>query len=659
MIEELIDLDFTPGIKAEYLNRNFDLIHQWLRRERLRTGGWGLVEGFEMSADIPNHVVTVGKGIMINQEGEEVHVPEQSFYAGPIDKLYCEETVVVPLDGVLTLKFRPYSESQMGYFGFKDNIKASYPDVREFYAEDTISGIEVPIHQIDGKKCYVDADDWANHEIKLTYYTAQDRVDSILLYKDGTYEYEKSIVSSSPSHVALGDYDKQYMIGVIYWHLDATTEVEFFTDHRTYRKVYVDEQNRLWLNGKLYHDAQIIYMEGPEDPQPNDLWYDGDSNTLMIWKEKDGVYGWVIVNEQATIEERQHKLFFPGTLDYPADNKSFRFRDDEVNLHYVPGRMSLEVIIDNAPLMTDQFYEYVPPQSETDKKYLAVGKGFDLAEPLDRPTVVEAIVHHAVRAKPVRETFQRAAIFITENHDYYSLSNVEKIFETAAEYVIGDDQLEVFLEGKRLTKGLEFVEMKDAITDASPSDRHKMSKYFRLTCDIKDQQLVTHKISRYVWSFDQLNQMVKDIEKKADDANTGVAQLRTSMANLNKNITTQLGNIINRLSVVETKSKEIDQCVKKTDVIGDAQVPQSIKDKLVGSMINQTFSATSPIMLTNTKMVDYFSVNYISPNVNRALIRGTEYTPVVTGNDIRIDLAPSLKLTGANVYIIGFKTGGR
>lgn len=658
-MEELINLDFTPGIRAEYLNRNFNLIHQWLKRERLRVGGWGLVEGFELSADIPAHVVTVGAGIMINRDGEEVHVPEKSFYAGPLEKLYCEETVTAPKDGILTLKFRPYSESQMGYFGFKDNVSSAYPVSAEIRIEDVLSGLEVPIHQIDGRKCYINAEDWATHELKIEYFTARDRIDTILLRKDGSYEYEKSIVSTSPSHVALGDYDNQYMVGVIYWHIDATTEVEFFTDHRTYRKVYVDEQNRLWLNGKLYHDAQIIYMEQPKDPLTNDLWYDADSNTLMIWRETDGVYGWVIVNDKATIEERQHKLFIPGTKDYPADNKSFRFRDDEVNLHYVPNRLSLDIIVDNAPLMSDQFEEYVPPVGKTDKNYLAVGKGFDLMAPLDRPTVVEAIVHHTVKAKPVRETFQRAAIFIAENHDYYAPSNARKVFETASEYVIGDNQLEVFLDGKRLTRGVEFAEMKDAKADAASADRNRMSRYFRLLCNVKDQQLVTHKISKHVWSFDQLDQMMHDIEKKANDANKGVVQLRTSISNFNMNFTTQLAGLNNRISAVEDQAKKIDECVKKTDMIDAQRIPEDIKDRLVGSLINQTFDATQRIMIADAKPTDYFTVNFISPNINRLLVRSVEYEPVMAGGDIRIDLAPNLRIAGATVYVTGFRIGGR
>ena len=656
MQNALIDLDFTPGIKSEYINHNFNIIHDWLRRERLRTAGWGLVEGFELSADVPNGIITVGDGMMVNRDGEEVFVPGTKFVVGGMDATAVEETITGPATGGIELLKRPYSKSQRGYFQFRGNIDKDYPVPMEFYIEDLVSGMQVPVIQIDGKKCYINAEDWKDRELKISYFTTKDRIDSIMLYKDGTYKYEKSVVSSSPSHVDLGDYDNCYMIGVAYWTVDTSTSVEFFTDHRTYRKVYVDEQNRLWLNGKLYKEAQIIHMVEPEDPKPDDMWYDRNTNTLMIWQEKDGVYGWVIMNDNATIEERQTKIFYPGTPDYPTDNRCFRFRDDEVNLHYVPGRRALEIIIDNTPVMSDQYSEFIT-NTVTDKKYTALGRGFDLKAPLDRATPVEVVVHHTVKAKPVRETFQRAAIFIVEGYDYYAVSNTAKVFETMSEYVLGDDQLEVFLDGKRLTKGVDFVEMKNATAEATPTDRNSMSKYFKLKTAVTAGQLVTHKISKHVWSFDQLNQMIKDIEAKADKAILETAQLRTSVTNLNNNLGTQVTNLNNRISQIETKYGNPANYVKKTDTIKFDKIPSEVKDKLVKGTISMTASAKSPIVIMDAKLTDFFVVNYVSATMNRALISGTEFTPVQVGSNVRIDLKPALMATGANVHIVGMKMG--
>ena len=83
MINKLIDLNFAPGIKAKDINYNFDLIHDWITKERLRIGGYGLVEGFDLSANLKDFSITVSEGILINQDGEEVIIPEQTFTVGP------------------------------------------------------------------------------------------------------------------------------------------------------------------------------------------------------------------------------------------------------------------------------------------------------------------------------------------------------------------------------------------------------------------------------------------------------------------------------------------------------------------------------------------------------------------------------------------------
>ncbi len=660
-IQMLKDLNFAPGIKAKDINDNFNLIHDWLRRERLRTGGWGLVEGFDLHAEIPDDPkqmmrVTVGDGIMVNQDGEEVTVPGKEFEVPAIDIIKVEDTVTeLQEDGYIKLKHRPYSVSQRGFFQFTQNVDTLYPKKEEFLITSTVDGHRHHVVQIDGDKVYVNVEEAQGKELVISYYTVADRVDSIMLYKDGAYKYEVSINSTSPSHVELGDYDSCYMIGVVYWHIDTETEAQFFTDHRTYRKVYVDEQNRLWLNGKLYKEAQIIYMEEPEDPQPNDIWYDGKNNCLMIWREKDGIYGWVLMNQDASIEERQVKIFYPGTKEYPADNQHFRFREDEMNFHFVPGQHALEIVIDNVPVMRDQFDEYVP--AATDKRYMALGKGFDLKDPLDRATPVEVLVRHTVKEAPVRETFQRAAIFIVEGYDHYVPTNTKKIFETTSAYVINDNQLEVFLDGRRLTKGVDYVEMKDDKVDAAAGDKGSMSTHFRVLIAVANGQLVTHKISKHVWSFDQVNQMMKDIEGKADQALLKTAQLQTDLDTLNHNTTEQIQTTKTSVANLERKIGDPSTYVKKTDTIAYDKLPQELKDRLMGEQINMTAPAKGTITIPNTKITDFFIVNYVSANMNRALIKGSEYTPVQVGNNIRIDLKPNYAVSEASVYITGIKMG--
>lgn len=436
---KLKDLNFAPGIKAKDINFNFDVIHGWVTRERLRIGGWGLVEGFDLSYDLSAFTVTVDEGVLINQDGEEVFIDKKTFYVGPPESISEQEVITCPDTGILELRYKPYADATYGNIEYIPPDEGTAPSDDDLSILDLNTALRVPVMQVIGNKIYVNDKSWAGHKLQITYKRAENRIDSIMLYKNGEYKYEKSIASSSPSHVELGDYYEHFCIAIVYWSIGNNLKVEFFTNHRTYRPVFVNNKNELYLNGELYVKPKFIYFIEPEDPEKNDLWYDDKTNTLYIWLEKDGVWGWIPVNDQSTLSLREHKIWTPE--NFPEDSQTFKFDDKETNLFFVPDTNSLEVIIDNAPLMSDQFEEIVVPN---DKEYLSDGRGFRLKDPLDRATYVECIVHHQVKAKPARETFQRAAIFINENHFYYSSTNTDKIFHTEAPYVMGEDQLEVF-----------------------------------------------------------------------------------------------------------------------------------------------------------------------------------------------------------------------
>ena len=112
IIDKLNDLDFSAGIKAQYINENFDLVRRWIEAERLRIGGWGLVEGFELSRDLSDFTVHVTEGMLINEDGEEVHVDEHTFQVGPPVYKDMVEELTVGAEGVITLSFAPYSNIQ-------------------------------------------------------------------------------------------------------------------------------------------------------------------------------------------------------------------------------------------------------------------------------------------------------------------------------------------------------------------------------------------------------------------------------------------------------------------------------------------------------------------------------------------------------------------
>ena len=96
--DNLIKLNFAPGIKAKDINHNFDVVHEWLNRERRRVGGAGIVDGFDLSANLDTFTITVGSGTIVNDAGEEIVIPEKTFLVGPPEYVSRREKFMCPPD---------------------------------------------------------------------------------------------------------------------------------------------------------------------------------------------------------------------------------------------------------------------------------------------------------------------------------------------------------------------------------------------------------------------------------------------------------------------------------------------------------------------------------------------------------------------------------
>ena len=651
---KLIKLDFAPGLKAKDVNQNFETIKGWVDRERIRIGGHGLVEGFNMSADLEKYTVTISEGLFVNPAGEEIIVPKRTFTVGapeatkivePVDDF---SKVVIPDDGILTLKCRPYSTSKVGYIEFIPP-RDTAPSEDELFIEDVQTGMRVPILEVVGRQVMVNAAVWKGHTVRIRYYTTDNRIDSILIDAKGNYEYQRSIRSTSPSHVDLDDYSDKYMIGVVYWNIGKTLTVEFYDLHRTYRKIYVDKNNQLWLNGEIYKKSKFIYFEKPEDPQMDDIWYSRGENILYIYRAQDGELGWAPINDTSCITVREYKMFLPGTPDWPKDNQHFRFGDEETNLWFVPGQHSLEIRIDNAIVMEDQFEEYAPVMEE---EYLTNGRGFNLMDPLDTPTPVEVIVTQTVRSRPVRELFQRAAIFVDEGHEYYNPTNKQKVFRTKKEYTIGEDQLEVYIDGLRMIKDIDYLELNARNEPATIKDQQTMSSAFRLKCDIKDGQMVAYKISKHVWSYDHLDKMISDIRSDIRTMKENIAKNALRLQQLDENVVKQIAAVNNALTAYKKLMGTPDRYMKSDSIIPESQINKTARDKFVTGKINKTIPSDNPV-LSGVRKNDFIVVSYMnSYEPLRPLIEDVDYVVSDTAAGCRIDLVDSnLISVDASLYV--------
>lgn len=809
-VKKLTELDFTPGIRAEELNDNFDLIYKWITRERLRVGGWGIVEGFDITCNSDLMKVMVGPGILINKQGDEVEVPAYEVTADDIEEEIIETEFVVGATGKIVLNEPVYDSVNRKYLTYSGS---GYQNQDILYVTDPD---EYPVNVLrveDGSKVYVNSG-YAGQTVIVSQKIAHSRVETLMIHNDGEYEGLKSIESTSPSHVDLADYENQYCIAVIYWTVGLDgINFAYFINHRSYRKVYVDPDNVLYLNGEIYKKPKFIYFEEPdlEDREENDFWYNKKDNTLYVWRYNNGTWGWTIVNDHSEIIIRERKVWAPE--DNPEDLKTFKFETDEVNLRFIPDNNALDISVDCAPLMDDMYDELTSSaediaeirthlettqaaiqtqesilqgliedrdnlneelsllqaalerakelypdayDSDTDAykvtdsdmyelrqlvsldlqvtqklqemstiltdimaaqeqiknyqeqvdamtnimsgNFSATGIGFRLKQPLTHAAFVEVTVTHCVRMKPARETFQRASIFVKEGTINVTNTGAQQLFTTSEPYSIGDEQLEIFLDGLKLSRGsLDFIEIIDDLTDAEKeitqldyidydysSSNHYDSYYgrpsstFRISRNLVPNQKINYRISRYVWSYDQLNTIIEGLRvyamqayDTAQEAYTKTLALQKGIQDSLKEYETALENMDTRVSTIEGKYYYEGKTVKVSDV------PDSIKDNLVGTFINALYPAsTATVTLNNIKTVtdssgnvtdgDYFQVFYVSEDINRILVRGssgisnndTDYTLKSNGNNTILTLQSDLIDAGAQIYVTGFKRGG-
>ena len=305
--------------------------------------------------------------------------------------------------------------------------------------------------------------------------------------------------------------------------------------------------------------------------------------------------------------------------------------------------------------MADQYTEIVQPGA---KSYLSAGIGFRLNEPLDRATVVQCTVNHNIKNGPLTNVFQRAAIFTYENSIIYSEANVNKLFECQLDYVTNSSQLEIFVNGHRLIRDIDFWELKS--DGSTKTNDNENTTYFKIIRNLNAGDVVLYKISRYVWSYDQLNLMMQDIENTAKQALTTANENVVKIDNINTNVTYLENNINQRIEYLENQLNTLSSsCRYKNDKITINDIDDTIKSKLVENFETVVFSAietvTGAATIPNLTDKDILYINYINGNITTKLIEGENADYIVvhnkTNNTAQIVLRPELIADSANIII--------
>jgi len=791
-IQQLNNLDFAPGIKAAPINANFNLINTWLARERLRTGGWGIVEGFALSFDQDTLSVTVNEGVFINKDGEEVIVDKKVFATGDISYDTIERTYTVDTDGRVVLDDNVYDFENKKYLVYNPpditvEIDDSILRVRD------VDGYPISVVRLLGNILWLNSS-FAGSRVTVTQTVAYNRVDTIMLNLDGSYEYLWSIDSPSPSHVDLADYDTSLCVAVLFWQItEEGITCDFFTNHRSYRTVYVNNHNELYINGERYQKQKFIYFVEPplRDRQENDLWYNSKDNTLYIWRQVDGEWGWTIVNDHSEIVIQERKLWTPDIN--PDDLQTFLFDPEELNLKYVPGTNSLTIFVDNAVLMHDQYDEIVMTQAdvndlvaqqkelkdkitkakivlqtlkrnrdslepgikalkkdlsdstklypdaydlanedytikdtdldnlrnlmvidkrlahlisdfidllsqiENSEKLISVyeqelttisevleatrvnkGAGFKLKKPLLHPAFVAITVTHAVRMKPARETFQRGAVFVKEVNIAAAVTGSNQVFETAAGYTVGQEQLEVYVDGIKLPRSINgFCEIVDTVNptvdysyvDDSLVTRYQdtISHHFKVVKNITVGQTITCRISRQVWNYDQLDTLVSNIKAYANSAMSVANSALEQVETLNTNFISNWNDIKDLTDTIQENIADLDNCYKQGTTIALSDIPAQVRTGVISNSFDIIVPITSTVLtVNNVNINDVFSVYYVTADNVRLLIQNGSNRDIqdidydiqrLTDTQVKIILRDDLVIPNTKLYVRGFKRG--
>lgn len=556
----LQNVDFTHGIRAEVINNNFEYLNNKMKNDRLLILGRGIAHGFNISVDPGTFIIDVTGGNLITETGDLQEVAGVNI---PINLSYILQTVTENVEisnNLITLTDVPYANNgkKIAYNDVNPNIHVTLK-----YANLT----PVPFYSFESPNT-ISINGANGTAIVATYYIARAMCYAIYIDTNNTIQCYPSIASTSPSIYQLSNF--QYYLGVvkIIPYISGNTELAIQVNNIDRVKIYVDSSNDLYVNGKRFEDLTHIYLVEPENPKENDIWYDTTfgANTLKVWRIIGGVPGWINVNDYTYINNISVKLWNPEHESYNSDTidgKYFVFDRDETEMFFYGSKNELSVVVDNGVINSDQFepitaeyalylleaYEEELSAEDIRLKNILINTGYtldnttsliynvdgygniisekepggsicigfellseipvNLSNPYNKQgPYVEATVHHSFTTSSVQSKLQRNALFVDENSMVYSAGSGDT-FETNRYYLVGENQLEVFVDGIKLDKSTE-IHPNGSFTELQ-IDASKRSNRFRINRAIGNGSIVTYRISKNIYTYD--NDFVDNIAK--------------------------------------------------------------------------------------------------------------------------------------------------
>ena len=447
---------------------------------------------------------------------------------------------------------------------------------------------------------------------------------------------------------------------------------------------------------------------------------------------------WVPVNHSSYINAKEIKLFSPeseeGKRNYFASSKAIALGKDDnsypyryqyflfdrvkdLNMLYTPGKHELSIMVNQIPLHEDQFeeitiydlYGHSLPDSVTEAagthfgwtlaelekysgEYENTGVGFKIIEPLDvalaeeengaMDLYIEAQVTRRVNDGPLKRKLQRTASFVKEDTVVVKDNGIVDIED--AYYHYGENQLEVYYEGKKLINNIDFIEGTDLsdqdivddegnIMHLAPRSKGAKSRQFTiLNTNIKQ---VTYRITTTIYSYDHINNLIDELDYNALTAVKKVDELYDKTVAIQEELTYSLEELSSEIEEIKGISDDLDgRYITKDSIISMSQMPPIMVSNMVQSLNHISASIifnagkTEYSIKSEVREEDFVMAikRDISNQLDKFLIRGVDYSIYNTSTqegayeDTILSISSSaaaLMSTGDIIILTGIKFG--
>lgn len=447
---------------------------------------------------------------------------------------------------------------------------------------------------------------------------------------------------------------------------------------------------------------------------------------------------WVPVNHSSYVNVKDIKQFSPdseeGGANYFATEKAIALGKDEnlypyryqyflfdrhkdLNMLFTPGKHELEIMVNQTPLHADQFEEITIydlygqdlPQSVIDAagvhygwtyaelekysgEYENTGIGFKLVQPLDAALAeeengamdlyIEASVQRRVNDGPLKRKLQRTATFIKEG---YAEVNEDGIIDIPdAYYLYGENQLEVYHNGRKLRNTVDFIEGTD-LSDQDDMDeegnvtalapRRIGAKTKQFTIINSNIDAVTYRITTSIYSYDHVNQLIDELDYNALTAVKKVDELYDKTVDIQNRVQATIDDLAEELEEVKDIANDLDgKYLTKDSIISISQMPPIMVSNMVQSLnhisASITFNAgkTEYSIKSDVREEDFVMAikRDITNQLDKFFIRGVDYSIYNTINhegayeDTILSISSSaaaLMNTGDIIILTGIKFG--